>query len=58
MGGLDAADDGGTAEILELAPGERVSMRWADGVVSSWELDGSLGRSRLTLDRARAAGFA
>jgi uncharacterized protein YndB with AHSA1/START domain len=35
------------ARIVDLVPGERLSLDWG-GVVSTWELEGSAGRTRLT----------
>ncbi|WP_260190212.1 SRPBCC family protein [Actinophytocola gossypii] len=46
MGGFDFPDH--AARILELEPARRVSMEWPDGMVSTWELAGSEGRTRLT----------
>ena len=45
----------GPIQILDLAPGERLSYSWysekddAVGTVVTWEVEGSAGRSRLTL---------
>ncbi|WP_063057547.1 SRPBCC family protein [Nocardia sienata] len=47
MGGLDA--DPQPAHIVELVPGERVGIDWGPGGISTWELAGSDGRTRLTL---------
>jgi uncharacterized protein YndB with AHSA1/START domain len=47
MGSFDRAD-GGTAKIIELEQDRAVTMEWPDGLVSTWELDGSAGRTRLT----------
>ncbi len=44
MGGFDRGD---TAKILELDPARKVTMAWP-GMVSTWELEGSAGRTRLT----------
>ena len=40
-------DENSTARILELEPGRRVHLDWGD-MVSTWELDGSQGKTRLT----------
>ncbi|MFQ6397919.1 SRPBCC family protein [Nocardia sp. KC 131] len=37
------------ALIVDLVPGERVSVDWGHGGISTWELDGSDGKTRLTL---------
>jgi uncharacterized protein YndB with AHSA1/START domain len=37
----------GVARILEIEPGRRVVLDWGD-MVSTWELEGSAGRTRLT----------
>lgn len=50
MGGFDVPGD--AARILELEPARRVSMEWPDGMVSTWELDGSEGRTRLTFTQS------
>lgn len=47
MGGFDYAE--GAAKILELEPARRVRMAWPDGMVSTWELEGSAGGTRLTI---------
>ncbi|MET8800574.1 SRPBCC family protein [Nocardia sp. NPDC004568] len=47
LGGLDA--DPAPARIVELTPGERVGIDWGPGGISTWELAGSEGRTRLTL---------
>jgi uncharacterized protein YndB with AHSA1/START domain len=41
--------DENPARIVELEPGRRLSMRWDDGLVTSWELADSDGRTRLTI---------
>jgi uncharacterized protein YndB with AHSA1/START domain len=46
MGGLDRPE--GAAKILELEPERRIRLGWPDGMVSTWELEGSAGRTRLT----------
>ena len=45
MGGFDSGTD--VAKIVELEPGHRVTMEWPD-LVSTWELEGSAGGTRLT----------
>lgn len=45
MGGFDAP--GEPARILELEPNRKVTLDWGD-MVSTWELAGSAGRTRLT----------
>ncbi len=47
MGGLD--NDPSPAKVLELVPGRTFSLDWGDGGVGTWELEGSGGRTRLTL---------
>lgn len=47
MGGL--ANDPNPAKILELEPARRFSLDWGGAGVSAWELEGSEGRTRLTL---------
>jgi uncharacterized protein YndB with AHSA1/START domain len=46
MGGLDAPNPG---KILDLEPGRRVSVDWGRPGVQTWELEGSAGKTRLTL---------
>ena len=46
MGGFDV--DPGGARFVEFEPGRRATLRFADGMTTSWELDGSEGRTRLT----------
>lgn len=45
--GDDFDDENSVARILELAPGSRIALDWG-GMVSTWELEGSAGRTRLT----------
>lgn len=45
--GQDFADENATARIIDLEPGRRVGFDWGD-MVSTWELAGSRGRTRLT----------
>lgn len=47
VGGRWAMGEGSVARILELEPGRRVTLDWG-GLVSTWELEGSAGRTRLT----------
>lgn len=47
LGGTWAMAGGDAARIVELVPGQRVVLEWSD-MVSTWELDGSAGRTRLT----------
>ncbi|MCK2212883.1 SRPBCC domain-containing protein [Actinomadura sp. ATCC 31491] len=53
MGGL--ANDPSPAKILELEPARRFSLNWGDGGIGTWELEGSGGRTRLTMVQS---GFA
>ncbi|NUW45168.1 SRPBCC family protein [Nonomuraea rhodomycinica] len=46
MGGLDNPNP---AVIVDLEPGRRLSVDWGPVGVGTWELDGSGGRTRLTL---------
>jgi uncharacterized protein YndB with AHSA1/START domain len=47
MGGFDL--DPGGATFVEFEPGRKATLRFADGETSSWELDGSDGKTRLTV---------
>jgi uncharacterized protein YndB with AHSA1/START domain len=48
MGGFDL--DPGGARFVEFEPGRRAALRFAaDGETTSWELDGSDGKTRLTM---------
>jgi uncharacterized protein YndB with AHSA1/START domain len=47
MGGFEL--DPGGAKFVEFEPGRKATLRFADGFTSSWELDGSDGKTRLTL---------
>jgi len=47
MGGFDSVD--ATARIVALEPDRRISMEWPDGLVTTWELEGSESRTRLTI---------
>ena len=46
MGGFDL--DPGGVTFVEFEPGRKATLRFADGLVSSWELEGSDGKTRLT----------
>jgi uncharacterized protein YndB with AHSA1/START domain len=46
MGGFDV--DPGGARFVEFEPGRKATLRFADGFTSSWELEGSEGRTRLS----------
>lgn len=46
MGGFDL--DPSPAKILELEPGRKMALAWPDGMLTSWELEGSGGATRLT----------
>jgi uncharacterized protein YndB with AHSA1/START domain len=46
MGGFDL--DPGGIKFVEFEPGRKATLRFADGLISSWELDGSDGKTRLT----------
>ncbi|NUR87105.1 MAG: SRPBCC domain-containing protein [Nonomuraea sp.] len=47
MGGL--ANDPNPAKVLELEPGRKFSLDWGAPGIGAWELEGSEGRTRLTL---------
>ncbi|MEW9556126.1 SRPBCC domain-containing protein [Nonomuraea sp. NPDC050783] len=53
MGGLDR--DPAPAKVLELEPDRRFSLDWGESGVGTWELEGTGGRTRLTLVQS---GFA
>ena len=46
MGGFEL--DPGGSKFVEFEPGRKASLLFADGVTSSWELEGSGGKTRLT----------
>jgi uncharacterized protein YndB with AHSA1/START domain len=46
MGGFEL--DPGGATFVEFEPGRKATLRFADGMISSWELEGSDGKTRLT----------
>ena len=46
MGGFDP--DPGGAKFVEFEPGRKATLRFADGLIASWELKGSDGKTRLT----------
>jgi uncharacterized protein YndB with AHSA1/START domain len=47
MGGFDL--DPGGARFVEFEPGRKATLRFADGMTDSWELEGSDGKTRLTV---------
>jgi uncharacterized protein YndB with AHSA1/START domain len=47
MGGFDV--DPGGIKFVEFEPGRKATLRFADGETTTWELDGSDGRTRLTI---------
>ncbi|KAA2254827.1 SRPBCC domain-containing protein [Solihabitans fulvus] len=47
MGGFDV--DPGGAKFVEFEPGRKAAIRFADNETTTWELDGSDGRTRLTI---------
>lgn len=47
MGGFEL--DPGGAKFVEFEPGRRATLRFADGMLDSWELADSDGKTRLTL---------
>jgi uncharacterized protein YndB with AHSA1/START domain len=47
MGGFDL--DPGGIKFVEFEPGSKATLRHADGMTDSWELEGSDGKTRLTL---------
>ena len=47
MGGFEL--DPGGARFVEFEPGRKAALRFADGETTSWELEGSDGKTRLTL---------
>jgi len=47
MGGFEL--DPGGAKFVEFDPGRKATLRFADGQTTSWELDGSDGKTRLTV---------
>ncbi|GLI00840.1 SRPBCC family protein [Phytohabitans aurantiacus] len=46
MGGFEL--DPGGAKFVEFEPGRKATLRFADGETTSWELEGSDGKTRLT----------
>jgi uncharacterized protein YndB with AHSA1/START domain len=46
MGGFEL--DPGGIKFVEFEPGRKATLRFADGLITSWELDGSEGKTRLT----------
>ncbi|ASR35542.1 ATPase [Prauserella marina] len=47
MGGFDNAPH--PAKIVDLVPGERLSVDWGPSGVATWELEGTGGKTRLTM---------
>ena len=47
MGGFEL--DPGGATFVEFEPGRKATLRFADGMTDSWELEGSDGKTRLTV---------
>ncbi|MDQ1740284.1 MAG: hypothetical protein QOE53_1936 [Pseudonocardiales bacterium] len=47
MGGFEL--DPGGATFVEFEPGRKAALRFADGETTSWELEGSDGKTRLTM---------
>jgi uncharacterized protein YndB with AHSA1/START domain len=47
MGGFEL--DPGGAKFVEFEPGRKATLRYADGMIDSWELEGSDGKTRLTV---------
>ena len=47
MGGFEL--DPGGAKFVEFEPGRKATLRFADGMTDSWELEGSDGKTRLTV---------
>jgi uncharacterized protein YndB with AHSA1/START domain len=41
--------DPGGAKFVEFESGRKATLRFVDGVISSWELDGSDGKTRITM---------
>jgi uncharacterized protein YndB with AHSA1/START domain len=54
MGGLENNPE--PAKILDLEPGRRLSVDWGSNGVGTWELEGSEGRTRLTLVQSGFTG--
>ncbi|GAA3220483.1 SRPBCC family protein [Actinocorallia longicatena] len=47
MGGFELNPGG--VEFVEFEPGRKATLRYADGMTDSWELEGSDGKTRLTV---------
>ena len=47
MGGFEL--DPGGAKFVEFEPGRKAALRFADGETTSWVLEGSDGKTRLTV---------
>ena len=50
MGGFEL--DPGGARFVEFEPGHKATLRFADGMIDSWELEGSDGKTRLTVTQS------
>jgi len=50
MGGFEL--DPGGAKFVEFEPGHKATLLFADGISTSWELDGSDGKTRLTVTQS------
>ena len=44
--------DPGGARFVEFEPGHKATLRFADGMIDSWELEGSDGKTRLTVTQS------
>jgi Activator of Hsp90 ATPase homolog 1-like protein len=50
MGGFEL--DPGGARFVEFEPGRKATLRFADGMIDSWELEGSDGKTRLIVTQS------
>jgi uncharacterized protein YndB with AHSA1/START domain len=50
MGGFDVNPAG--AKFIEFEPGQKATLRYADGMLDSWELEGTDGKTRLTVTQS------
>ncbi|GAA2328534.1 SRPBCC family protein [Dactylosporangium salmoneum] len=50
MGGFELDQAG--ARFVEFEPGRKATLRFADGMIDSWELEGSDGKTRLTVTQS------
>jgi uncharacterized protein YndB with AHSA1/START domain len=50
MGGFEV--DPGGAEFVEFEPGHKATLRFADGMVNTWELEGTDGKTRMTITQS------